>query len=99
MIYSNRAREAASARGFLRDGLVVTEIALTVVLVSGAALFGRSLANLLSIDLGIRTAHVTTAGVLLSRGTPADSRACRAGRSTGSSRRRARCPASSPWGW
>ena len=63
----------SAARGFLRDGLVVTEIALTVVLVSGATLFGRSLVKLLSIELGIRTAHVTTAGVLLSRGTAADS--------------------------
>jgi hypothetical protein len=42
------------------------------VLVSGATLFGRSLVKLLSIELGIRAAHVTTAGVLLSRGTAAD---------------------------
>ena len=61
-----------SARGRLRDGLVVSEIALTVVLISCATLFGRSLAKLLSIDLGFRAAHVTTAGVLLSSGTSAD---------------------------
>jgi putative ABC transport system permease protein len=54
------------ARGRLRDGLVIAEIALTVVLVSGATLFARSLGKLLSIDLGFRGTHVTTAGVLLS---------------------------------
>jgi predicted permease len=63
----------SAARGFLRDGLVVMEIALTVVLVSGAALFGRSLANLLSLELGIRPARVTTAGLLLSRSSAVDS--------------------------
>jgi predicted permease len=61
-----------SVRGRLRDGLVVSEIALTVVLVSCATLFGRSLAKLLSLELGFRAAHVTTAGVLLSSGTAAD---------------------------
>jgi len=61
-----------SVRGRLRDGLVVSEIALTVVLVSCATLFGRSLAKLLSLELGFRATHVTTAGVLLSSGTAAD---------------------------
>jgi predicted permease len=62
----------SAVRGRLRDGLVVSEIALTVVLVSCATLFGRSLVKLLSIELGFRAAHVTTAGVLLSNGTAAD---------------------------
>jgi predicted permease len=64
--------KGTAARGLLRDGLVVSEIALTVVLVSGAALFGRSLGKLLAIELGFRTTHVTTAGVLLSRSSAAD---------------------------
>jgi predicted permease len=62
----------SAARGRLRDGLVVSEIALTVVLVSGAMLFARSLGKLLSMELGFRTARVTTAGVLLSPGVRAD---------------------------
>jgi putative ABC transport system permease protein len=56
-----------SSRAGIRDGLVVAEIALTVVLVSGASLFAKSLSNLLSIDAGFRADHVVTAGVLLSR--------------------------------
>jgi putative ABC transport system permease protein len=44
----------------LRDGLVVGEIALTVLLLSGAVLFGRSLTALLSIDPGFRADHVIT---------------------------------------
>ncbi len=49
----------------LRDLLVVAEVALTIVLMSGAALFGRSLAKLLSMSLGFTAEHVVTAGVLL----------------------------------
>jgi len=56
----------SSARAGLRDGLVVAEIAFTVVLVSGATLFAKSLRNLLSIDAGFRTEHIATAGILLS---------------------------------
>jgi predicted permease len=56
----------SSARAGLRDGLVVAEIALTVVLVSGATLFAKSLRNLLAIDTGFRAEHVTTAGIMLS---------------------------------
>ena len=62
----------SSARSRLRDGLVVAEIALTVVLVSGATLFAKSLRNLLSIDAGFRTDRVATVGVLLSRGVAED---------------------------
>lgn len=46
----------------LRDGLVIGEIALTVILLSGAMLFGRSLARLTSVDAGFEPdqAVVTT---------------------------------------
>jgi predicted permease len=54
------------AKGVLRDGLVVLEVALTVVLVSGAALFGKSLDRLLSVHLGFRPDHVAMAGILFS---------------------------------
>ena len=57
----------ARAQGALRDGLVVAELALTVVLVSGAALFGRSLANLLAVDVGFRGEGVLTMMVPLPR--------------------------------
>ena len=49
----------------LRDLLVVAEVALTIVLMFGAALFGRSLVKLLAVQLGFTTEHVITAGVLL----------------------------------
>ena len=51
----------------LRDGLVVAELALTVMLLSGAALFGRSLARLLDVDIGVRADRVLTAAVPLPR--------------------------------
>ena len=51
--------------GRLRDALAMGEIALTIVLMSGAALFGRSLVKLMSIELGFQTEHLLTAGVFL----------------------------------
>jgi putative ABC transport system permease protein len=47
--------------GMLRDGLVAGEVALAVLLVAGAALFGRSLMSLLAIQPGFRVDRVTTA--------------------------------------
>ena len=58
------ARGSRRARP-LRDLLVIVEVALTIVLMAGAALFGRSLLKLLSVQLGFSTEHVITAGVLL----------------------------------
>jgi len=66
-----------SARaGALRDALVVGEVALTIVLMSGAALFGRSLVKLMSIQLGFQAEHLMTAGVFLpdANYTPTSSR-------------------------
>jgi predicted permease len=51
--------------GALRDSLVIGEVALTIVLMSGAALFGRSLVKLMSIQLGFQAEHLMTAGVFL----------------------------------
>ena len=51
----------------LRDGLVAAELALTVVLVTGAALFGKSLVRLLAVDPGFRAEHVLTAQIPLPR--------------------------------
>ncbi|HEY7896358.1 MAG TPA: ABC transporter permease [Gemmatimonadaceae bacterium] len=61
-----------SRAGALRDTLVVTEVALTVVLVSGAALFGRSLVKLMSIELGFNAEHLTTASIDLPNATYPD---------------------------
>ncbi|MGH7648973.1 MAG: ADOP family duplicated permease, partial [Gemmatimonadaceae bacterium] len=54
-----------SRGGTLRDALVITEVALTVVLMSGAALFGRSLLKLTSIHPGFNAEHLTVAGIFL----------------------------------
>jgi len=56
----------------LRDALVVGEISLTLMLLCGATLFGRSLSRLLSLELGFRPQHVMTAGVLLPNTTYGD---------------------------
>ena len=65
--FLKQGARGSTGRSGLRDALVVAEIAFTVVLVSGATLFAKSLRNLLAIDTGFRTEHVATAGVLLSR--------------------------------
>jgi putative ABC transport system permease protein len=52
----------------LRDVLVVTEIALSLALLAGAALLLRTFANLRAVDLGINSTSVLTASVLLPRG-------------------------------
>ncbi|HEX7117191.1 MAG TPA: FtsX-like permease family protein, partial [Longimicrobiales bacterium] len=51
-----------STRGHnrLRRGLVVAEVALTVVLLAGAGLLTRSMRNLLETDTGMRTERVLT---------------------------------------
>jgi putative ABC transport system permease protein len=49
-----------------RDALVIGEIALTMLLMSGALLFGRSLARLLSVDMGFRADRIVTTSVNLS---------------------------------
>jgi predicted permease len=46
------ARESGAHRSLLRDGLVVAQAALSVVLLAGAGLFVRSLLEVHSIDLG-----------------------------------------------
>jgi predicted permease len=63
----------SSSGGTLRDGLVAAEIALTVILVSGAALFGRSLIKLLAIEPGFQVEHLATTVILLPRAAYADS--------------------------
>ncbi|AHG91636.1 permease [Gemmatirosa kalamazoonensis] len=62
-----RGSSVGGGVGRTRDALVVGELALTVILVSGAALFGRSLARLLAVDPGFRADRVLTAFIPLPR--------------------------------
>lgn len=61
--------------GLLR-GLVVAQIALTVVVITGAGLMLRTLYNLSSVDPGFSTAHTVTAEVSLDRGTCSETGRC-----------------------
>jgi predicted permease len=56
----NRSRTDGRAAAFFRRGLVVTEIALSVVLLVGAALLLSSFRHLLSLDTGFTATRVTT---------------------------------------
>jgi putative ABC transport system permease protein len=47
-----QGRSAAGTRGGLANGLVVAQVALSLVLLVGAGLFVRTLANLAAMDLG-----------------------------------------------
>ncbi|MGA3079690.1 MAG: FtsX-like permease family protein, partial [Bryobacteraceae bacterium] len=51
---------AAGARSRTRQGLIVIQISISLCLLIGAALFTRSLLNLLRSDPGFRTDHVVT---------------------------------------
>jgi len=53
--------------GRLERGLVVAEVALAMLIASGAALLVRSVTNLYSIDPGVRTTGVAVVDVLSSR--------------------------------
>lgn len=53
-------RAAMGGRGFARDSLVVAQIAVALVLLAGAGLLIRTLANLRSIDVGFHSNHLLT---------------------------------------
>jgi putative ABC transport system permease protein len=60
----------------VRRILCVTEVAVSLVLLVGAVLLGRSLVRLMHSDLGVRTDHVVTASMNLGfGGRPTDARA------------------------
>jgi putative ABC transport system permease protein len=56
----------SSANRRLHNGLVVVQLAVSVMLLVGASLFGRSLVRLMTTDLGVRTDRVATAAINLS---------------------------------
>ena len=71
----NRSRRGASGLGRIGDVLVVAQVALSMVLIVGAALFVRSFAALMTRDLGFDRGRVLTAVVDVRRSpTPAADR-------------------------
>lgn len=52
------AREGAIQRSRMRTGLLVTQSALAILLLAGAAMFLRSLRNVSQLDLGVDVDHV-----------------------------------------
>jgi putative ABC transport system permease protein len=64
-VLKSAARGAIGGGSRLRDALVIAELALTVVLMSGALLFGRSLVRLLAIEPGFRAGQIVTSAVVL----------------------------------
>ena len=51
----------------VRGTLVVAQLALTMVLLAGAAVLGRSFINLMTVDAGFRTRDIAIASMLLDR--------------------------------
>lgn len=62
---TGRANSAAGGSRHLRTGLVVSELALAVLLLTGAGLLIRSFMNLLDVSPGFRTQHVLTMEISL----------------------------------
>ena len=62
---SGQRTTAGSARIRVRNGLVMAEVALAVVLVAGAGLLLRSFWNLMSVDAGFNRSRLVTFGVVL----------------------------------
>lgn len=69
-----RGRSAGRGLSLLRKGLVVAQVALSLVLVVAAGLLGRSLANAERVDLGFDAERIALLGTSLAQGgvEPAD---------------------------
>jgi predicted permease len=66
-VEASAARATTRSRGWLRGGLVTAQVALSLMLLTGAGLLLRSLWNLESVPLGIERDSVTTARFVLGR--------------------------------
>jgi len=62
---SGQRTTSGAARARVRNGLVMAEVALAVVLVVGAGLLLRSFWNLMSVDAGFNRSHLVTFGIVL----------------------------------
>jgi predicted permease len=67
MQVGGRSATDSRERFALRRGLVVVQVALSLVLVVGALLFGRSLANLVTLDPGFRQDGIVAVNVDIRR--------------------------------
>ena len=61
-----RAQSSAPRSQRLGRAIIAGQLAITLVLLTGAGLLGRSLLRVLSIDPGFRTEHIVTADLALS---------------------------------
>jgi predicted permease len=62
-ILQNEAPSAGGGRGRLRRVLIVSQVALSLVLLIGAGLFVRTLHNLVTLDAGLDTEHILSFAV------------------------------------
>ena len=60
-----RAQGNAPRGQHLGRAIIAGQIAITLILVTGAGLLGRSLVRVLSVDPGFRTEHIVTANLVL----------------------------------
>jgi putative ABC transport system permease protein len=67
IIASGRGMSATRERFTFRRALTVVQVSLSLVLVAGALLFSRSLAKILTIDMGFRDEGVVTANTTFQR--------------------------------
>jgi putative ABC transport system permease protein len=74
--FASPAATGAPRRRYVRRALCAAELAMSVVLLVGAALLGRSLVRLMHADLGVDSEHVLTASLNLAfGGRPTDAQA------------------------
>jgi len=60
-----RSSTAGLGRGYMRDGIVLAEVALAVILLVGAGLLIRSFLHLMNVDPGFSTQNVLTLNISL----------------------------------